>query len=57
MLRRRLIHAFAFVAIIAAATACTDTVAPADDPEHPGTPCSQPAPEPGMTCRSDVWTW
>jgi hypothetical protein len=58
VLRRRVFQVLAFASILSAAAACTDmTTAPADDPTHVGVSCLQPAPESGMICRGEVWSW
>jgi hypothetical protein len=53
---RRFLNVAAFASIIAAA-ACSDVSAPSDDLGTKQIPCSEPAPEPGMVCRGDVWNW
>jgi hypothetical protein len=62
MLHRRIIRAFAFASILAAAAACTgDPTAPKDDTTAPTVPCTEPPPAQGMVCTAgahgDFWSW
>jgi hypothetical protein len=60
MERRTIIRALLACTLLTAAACAGDPLAPqseAPDSNNPPTTCRTPAPEPGMTCRGEVWSW